>query len=377
MRLESAETHRLSLPLNRVYRLAGTETVTMESVLVAFRMETGERGIGTADPVPGHPIPDTAGEIYDDLSQRVLPALVGAPPTSTTQLARQLDELDGMENAKCAAEMAYLDLLGRRRGQSLADLLGGRVRDEVYLNAWVGIDSADSMAAEAERWNARSFESLKMKTSGDPSSDISRIRAVCEAVGDEMQIRIDANEGYETAADALEVIEAVDDLPIEHFEQPVPRTALDTLKEVTDRSAIPILADESVVTKADAAEIFGRGIADKSKFKILQSAGVLPVQEALDVADGFGGSCILGHGFCAAPAASAELQLAASHDNVPDPVETVGELKIENSPFESSWTIDDGCVRPSDVPGLGVELRREDLDRYVLESAEISETSQS
>lgn len=370
MRIERGETHHLSLPLNREYRIAGTETSTMETVLVVLETENGERGIGTADPVPGHPIPNTAKEIYDALTERLLPDLIAESPDSMNQLYQLLGEYDGMENAMCAAEMAYLDLFGRCRGEPLAKVLGGRLRDEVRLNAWVGIGTAETMAEKAEDWRSQSFDSLKMKASGDPSTDIRRITAVCEAVGDDMQIRVDANEGYASPEEALRVIDAVDHLPIEHFEQPVSRTDLGDLQEITERSPITILADESVITKFDAADILGQGIADKLKFKILQSGGIMNVKQALDVADVMGGRCVLGHGFCTAPGASAELQFAASHDNVFDPIETVGELKIEESPFDSPWTIENGRVRIPDEPGLGVELRQTDLDTFVLESAQ-------
>lgn len=353
------------------YEIAGTDTSMIESVLIVLESADGHRGIGTADPVPGHPIPQTIDEIYNGLIDELLDMVLDAAPETPNDLLRIFDSISGQENGKSALEMAYLDLYCRRREQSLADFFGGALYDVEPLNAWVGIDDPEAMANEAREWRDRRFESLKMKISGDPDLDIKRVRAVCEAVGDTMQIRVDANEGYADVETAIRVARELETLDLVHLEQPIPRGNEMGLARVTEATSLTVMADEPILVPADSYRILKADAADRLKFKILKSGGTVSVRRGLDVAAAAGVPCVVGHGFCTAPAASAELQLVTSHENALRPVETVGSLKVRDDPYDTGIVIRDGVAEVPDDPGLGIKLDDDRLDEFTVETAEL------
>jgi L-alanine-DL-glutamate epimerase-like enolase superfamily enzyme len=371
MDLRTAAVHRLELPMNGRYEIAGAVTSSLSSALVVLETADGTRGIGTADPVPGHPIPQTIDDVVDGLAEVVLPAVAEAAPTTPNELLRVFEPISGQANAASAVEMAFLDCYCRRRGESVADFFGGALRSTERLNAWVGIDDPATMAAEAREWCDRGFDSLKMKIAGDPDPDVERVRAVHEAVGAEMAIRVDANEGYDDVDAAVEVARALEEFDLAHLEQPVPRGDEAGLARVTAATSVPVMADEPVFTAADGFRFLKADAADRLKFKILQSGGTIPVRRGLDVGAAAGVQSVVGHGFCTAPAASAELQLVATHEDVFRPVETVGPLKIRDDPYADSIRIEDGGARVPDGPGLGIDLAEDRLQEFVVDTAEV------
>ncbi|RLM53426.1 hypothetical protein DVK02_13090 [Halobellus sp. Atlit-31R] len=364
MEIESVRVVRLSVPMSGSFGSAHhRDFTTMESVLVVLDTGDGVRGVGTADATPGYSV-QTHDDIEASLRSEILPSLLGDPPAHPNGLLACLAQFETAPNAACAVEMAYLDAYCRRRGERLTDLLWGTTRRQLPLNGWVGIGDPGQMADDARSWKERGYESLKIKLSGEPIRDIERVRAVCKAVGDSVAVRADVNAGY-TVDEAIRVARAVEDLPVVHLEQPVAKADLDGLARVTAATSTSIMADECIITPADALDVIRREAADRIKIKILRMGGVLRTRQVLDAAALAGVECVLGHGFGLTPATSAELQLAAAHDNVFGPVESVGPLKMTGEPFDS-LTIEAGRATLPDGPGLGIELREgEDaLDEY-------------
>ncbi len=337
------------------------EFTTMESVLVVLEGD-GIRGVGTADATPGYSR-QTHDEIAESLLEDLLPALLDAQPAHPNALADLLADAREAPNAACALEMAYLDWFGRRHEQSLADMLWGARRRRVPLNGWVGIDDPDAMAAAAREWYEEGYRSLKIKLSGDPDEDVARVRAVCDAVADDgMAVRADVNAGYDVET-AIRVARELESLPLVHLEQPVPKDDIEGLGRVTRSTSTAIMADECILTPADAFEILRTGAADRIKVKILRMGGVRQTREVLDAAALAGVSCVLGHGFGLTPATSAECQLAAAHDNVFGPIESVGPLKMREEPF-SELAFEAGHALLPEGDGLGVELDEAAIDRF-------------
>lgn len=364
MQIEHASVNHLHVPLAGVYSGAHhPELDTLQSILVTISDDEGRQGIGTADTVEGYSqqtheeVKAGTAELLRELSRR--------QPRNYTQLLELCRETGPGPNAQCAVETAFLDLYARRQGISLGELFGGTLADEQRLNAWVGFDEPGAMASEAREWRDRGFDSLKIKLSGDRDLDIERIRAVCDAVGGKMEVRADANCAYEEVGEAIEVARAVASEPLAHFEQPVPKDDIRGLKRLTVATSVTIMADECLTDMSRVQEVLETGAADRLKLKILRLGGFAETRTALDLARLYGVECVIGHGFCLAPAASAEIQLTLSHGNVYTPVETVGPLKTVAEPFDSDLEIENGGARIPGGPGLGVELDADRLEDYL------------
>jgi L-alanine-DL-glutamate epimerase-like enolase superfamily enzyme len=364
--LTGARVLRLSVPMRGSFGSAHhRDFSTMTSTAVLLETEAGVAGVGTADATPGYSV-QSHDDIAASLREDVLPALLADPPAHPNALLDRLTPFADAPNACCAAELAFLDAHGRATGRRLVDLLGGARRETVPLNGWVGIDDPDAMAADATDWADRGFESLKIKLAGEPRRDVERVAAVCDAVGDRVAVRADVNAGY-TVEEAVEVAQAVESYPLVHLEQPVAKDDLDGLAAVTAATSTPIMADECILTPADAFEVLRRRAADRIKVKALRMGGVCRTRQVLDAAALAGVECVLGHGFGLTPATSAELQLAAAHDNVFGGVESVGPLKMREEPF-TPLVVDGGRATIPTGPGLGVGLHEDDLDGFVVDS---------
>lgn len=361
MQIDHGSVSFLQVPLADVYSSAHHPDLdTLQSILVTVSDDRGRRGIGTADTVQGYS--QHTHETVQREAVDLLRHLSAEQPRNYTQFRESCKEVSPESNAKAAVETAFLDLYARRRGVTLGELFGGTLADEQRLNAWVGFDDPDAMAAEATEWNDRGFDSLKIKLTGERDLDIERIRAVCGAVGEGMEVRADANCAYEDADDAIEVACAVEDCPLSHFEQPTPEDDVHGLKRVTDATSVPVMADECLTDLSRVHEVLSEGAADRLKLKLLRLGGFATTRTALDLAELHDVACVVGHGFCLTPAASAELQFTLSHGNVYAPVETVGPLKTVDEPFTPALEIEDGRMRLPSGPGTGIELDEERLD---------------
>lgn len=368
--IESATLYRLSVPMKASYRAAVHDFSVMDSVLVRLESANGTYGIGTADPSPGYSRQTTA-DIWEALGESVLPLLLNEQPDDPSEAASVLAQIDDHENATCAAEMACLDLYGRLYEEPISTYFGGGQRKREHLNAWVGIDDPAAMAEEAARWRDRGFRSLKLKLSGDAPVDIARVRTVVDHVGDEMQIRADVNGAYDTET-AISVVEELEDVPLAHLEQPVPQDDLDGLQAVTESSSTTVMADECLTSFDRVREVINREAADRLKLKPLRLGGFMKTKEALEVASERSMDCVIGHGFGLSPATSAEVQLTTSHKNIFRPIESVGFLKMENEPFDATFTYESGEIEASTDHGLGVTVVEEELSEYTAERRKIS-----
>lgn len=371
MQLEQASVNHLQVPLQGVYSGAHhPELDTLESILVTVTDTHGVRGIGTADTVQGYS--QLTHEEVKQATVDLLNHVFDEEPENYNQLQELCKRKSPEANAQCAVEMAFLDLFAKRADVTIGEFFGGTLKDDQQLNAWVGFDEPDVMAAEAREWCDRGFESLKIKLNGNQSVDIERIKTVCDEVADDMEVRADANCAYEDVDAAIEVARAVEGDPLAHFEQPIPKDDIEGLKRLTNSTSITIMADECLTDLSRVQRVLREDAADRLKLKILRLGGIANTRIALDLAELHGIPCVIGHGFCLSPAASTEIQFTLSHGNVYSPVETVGPLKIANEPFEPALDISDGRMQIPKGAGIGLDLADDQLDEYLKSSETIS-----
>ncbi|UWG46329.1 L-alanine-DL-glutamate epimerase or related enzyme of enolase superfamily [Halanaeroarchaeum sp. HSR-CO] len=370
MSIDSITIRRLSVPMHQSYGSAHHRDFDeMESTLVEITGE-GEYGIGTADATPGYSI-QTHDEIVASLRDRLGPAVLEADPRTPNALLEVFAAVDQIPNAKCALEVAFLDWYGTVHDQPLSELLWGARRDRVPLNGWVGIDTPETMAEEAREWLADGYRSIKIKLSGDADTDVERVAAVCDAVCEEgMDVRADVNQGYDVET-AIEVAKRLEDYPLTHLEQPVPKGDVDGLARVTDSTSTVIMADEAIQTAADAFDILARGAADRIKVKILRMGGVLGTRRVLEAAALADTTVVVGHGFGLSPATAAEVTMTATHDAVFGAVESVGPLKMAAEPF-AGLTIENGYAELPTGSGHGVDVDRSALEEVTDETHTVS-----
>jgi muconate cycloisomerase len=276
-----------------------------------------------------------------------------------------MDEtVDGAFEAKAAVEMALLDLKGRALGVPVHSLLGGRLIDEVPLNAWIGAVPPAQAAREAEEWVARGFTTAKIKVSGAGAVGLDRVAAVRAAVGSRLALRVDFNESL-TPAEAVPFIRQLVPHDLVLVEQPVPRDRIDALAEIRRAITIPLMADESVTSPASLIEIIKREAADIVKVKAMKQGGLTRTRSMVDCAAAAGLRVVIGHGFGLTLSTLAEAALAATSAAVLPGCEAVGPLKMSADIVVDPVDLTRGVIELPDTPGLGATVDPRALAKHL------------
>jgi L-alanine-DL-glutamate epimerase-like enolase superfamily enzyme len=362
MRIVAVEPILVDVPLREPVRGVHGITALQRSLLVRIETESGAEGWGNVDPTPGYSAV-TAAQAHATVGA-LAPAILHTDPFNVRAALSRMDrEVTGASEAKAAIEMALLDLAARALGLPVHTVLGGRLKDVVALNAWIGTVPPGQAAAEALAWYERGFRTAKIKVSGVTDVGVERVAAVRSAVGDRMALRVDFNESL-TVDEALRLIPRLEPYGLTLVEQPISRDDIAGLARIRSAIAIPLMADESVSHPAALVEIIRREAADLVKLKVMKQGGLLRTLAMVECAAAAGLRVVLGHGFGLTLSTLAEAAVAAVSDAVIEGCEAVGPLKMAGDVVLDPVELAEGVLRLPDVPGLGATVDPSALKRY-------------
>jgi len=363
--IERVEVFGVAVPLaGGGFKNAYVTKTVQKSAVVRVTAGGGAVGLGNIDPSPGYST-ETIEDSLAALRGKLAPGVIGADAANIHVLNARLDAVaHGFLDAKAAIEMACVDLTARVLGVPVYTYLGGAVRERLSFNAWIGILPPGEAAAEARKWFERGFRSAKIKVGGGIEADRDRVKAVREAVGGAMALRIDANAGYD-ADTAIRLAHLVQPYDLQLFEQPVPADDLAGMARVRrEAGGVPIMADESILDHASLIAVIKAGAADIVKLKVMKQGGFHRAAAMLATAEAAGLRCVIGHGFGLGVNTMAEIMLAATSANVIDGLECVGPLKTVDDITTEKLDLGAGVLALPPGPGLGVALDEAKLARY-------------
>ncbi|CAM8645172.1 COG4948 L-alanine-DL-glutamate epimerase and related enzymes of enolase superfamily [Burkholderiales bacterium] len=333
------------------------------SAVVRITDQDGKVGLGNIDPSPGYSV-ETIEQSLNALADTLGPAALGQEAGNIHCLTAHLDQqLDHFLDAKAAIEMAATDLIGRRHGLCVSDMLGGSVIKEASFNGWIGIVSPEEAAAEVTRWYEAGWRSTKIKIGGDIHADRDRVAAVRRATDPNFKIRVDANAGY-TVDQAIALGKMLEPYNLELMEQPVAADDFEGLRQVRKAVNIPIMADESITDFASLIKIIQMGSADIVKLKVMKQGGFLRTSRMLATAEAAGLGVVIGHGFGLGINTMAEILLASTSRAVLSGLECVGPIKTSDDIVTHKLDLTSGRLTIPHATGLGVTLDDEKLKRY-------------
>ncbi|MPM88624.1 L-Ala-D/L-Glu epimerase [bioreactor metagenome] len=256
-------------------------------------------------------------------------------------------------SAKAAADMALWDLYGQLCGLPVYKLLGGgRTRLETDLT--ISVNEPEEMARDALEAARRGYDTLKIKVGSRPELDLERLRQVRAAVGPGVRIRIDANQGW-LPRQAVRLLNQMQDqgLELELVEQPVAAGDLQGLKYVTDRSPIPVLADESVFSPLDALQIMQQRAADMVNIKLMKCGGIYHALKIVSAAEVYGMECMIGCMLEAKVSVNAAVHLACAKSAITR-IDLDGPVLCGEDPVDGGAVFSGKDIFVSDAPGLGI-----------------------
>jgi muconate cycloisomerase len=361
-----AEITSSCIPVERPHRMAIGTTRFQENVIVKLVAKDGTYGFGEAPHMVGYSqqgeTPETVRVV---LRHKLIPAVLGLSVFNQEVLAIAQDRaVPGNRRAKGAVLNAAFDLAGKLLGAPLHILLGGKLRDAIPLSWSIPIVDIKDGIDEARKMVEDGFRILKIKLGrSNPDQDIEMVRAIRVAVGKEISLRVDANQAYDMKT-ALRVIKNIEESGIDFFEQPVHMADIDGMAEVTRKSSIPIMADESAKSTEDLARIAKRRAADYVSIYVIGPGGLICSKKMASVAEAFGMRAYVGGALESIIGASAGLHLAASCPNIDLGCEMYGQFLLKDDLGTEPLSMRDGALVVPDEPGLGIIVDERKIGEY-------------
>jgi len=349
------EIFPLFIPFRRPHKISLGRTQGKEILAVQVKTNNGIIGIGEAIAHPAF-----SGETLEGLRGAVnylKECIIGENALHLNKINTLMDKrLYGNYGAKAAIEMALFDITGKHFQVPLYDLLGGRVREKLPLSRSVSQSDIEKDVDEVREFITEGYRIIKVKVGIlSIKQDIERIETIRETVGPEVSLRADANQGW-SVPDALKFIHEAEESKLDFIEQPIPKWNLDGLAYLRSKSPIPIMADEAATTEHDVLEIVKRRAADYISIKVIKCGGIMRARRIVSIADSAGIQCYLGSQIETSVGTSAGLHLALATNSFTHGGEIYGPRFFVEDIAKKPMRIEDGCIYPTNEPGLGVEL---------------------
>lgn len=357
MKITEVKLGKISVPLRVPFKTALRSVSSVEDIVVEVHTDTGAVGYGEAPPT-GAITGDTTGAILGALQDHIIKTVVGRDVDDFEDLMLALNKcIVGNTSAKSAMDMALWDLYGQLYKIPVYKLLGGS-RKEIITDITISVNDPDEMARDAADAVRRGYDTLKIKVGAHPELDVARLTAVRQAIGSDTRIRIDANQGWEPKQ-AVRLLNQMQEkgLDIEFVEQPVKAHDIDGLKYVTERSYVPVLADESVFSPEDAVRIMQTRAADLVNIKLMKCGGLYPAEQINAIAQANGLTCMVGCMMETKLSITAGLSFVAAKKNVMDAdLDSFMEYVGGETHFPGGFTHKGSDFVLCDAPGFGLDI---------------------
>ncbi|NDD28542.1 MAG: dipeptide epimerase [Proteobacteria bacterium] len=276
-RIRSVEAEPLDVPLIEPFVIAIGRLDQVRNVLITVTLENGVIGYGEAAPL--EPINGENQATVLAVAQTLGPLLVGRDVSEWRSLSTFMAGIFGAQcAARAAIEMAFLDALTKTMGVPLYTFFGG-VKAEVETDISIPIVTAAHARELAAAIAAQGVRVIKLKVGSGLDDDVARALAVAQGAPT-CALTLDANQGY-TASEAVELVRRLrnHNVRVRLFEQPVARDDLFGLKFVTEQCRVPVAADETVASAADALQVAATRSAHVVNVKLMKSG----IVEAIDI----------------------------------------------------------------------------------------------
>ena len=293
LKIDKIEIYPTRLLLNEPFVISVGAITHARNTVVKIFLEDGRYGIGECCPYRSIHGETMAGQMA--VAKIIAKNLIGQDPRHSKRHIHMMDiVMKSNASIKCAFDMALYDLNAKLVELPLYAYLGGDTTKKIYTDNTVSLLSKEKMVEKALTFKEMGFPVLKVKLGERPSKqDVERIRAIRAAVGEELPLRIDANQGW-YYYDAKYALEAIKDLNIEHCEEPVHASNIRDQKRLTAESPIPIMADEAVFNHRDTHRILSEQAADLINIKLGKTGGIENAMKVASICEAAGVYCQVG-----------------------------------------------------------------------------------
>ena len=351
MLITHTEIYRFSIVMEPFTIATGTMSFA-QNVFIRVYTDAGIYGVGECSAFPM--IVGETQETCLAMAREFAALWLGKDPLLITERLQQLHDFTAANTTiKSAFDMVLYDIAAKHAGLPLYRFLGGQKR-VVETDITIGIDAPENMAKKAMKFKESGATTLKVKLGKTPSEDIDRIRRIREAVGPELNIRIDANQGW-NFDDAVMALQGMNNYNVEFCEQPMRIWYDDALPKLKQLSPIKIMADESVYNHHDARRQINSRSCDYINIKFSKSGGINEAIKIHDLSAGHGVSCMMGGMLESRIAATAQLHFVYASPNVQFFDMDTCMLGHLEDPCVGGIIYNGYFLTMNDVPGIGAD----------------------
>jgi len=362
VRITKIEAIPFGIPIKR-FADAYAEFNTSNAVLVKIYTDDGTVGIGEACAFEPEFYGETLESIYFSIQKYIAPKIIGQNPLNINNVLSIVDAT--LAKSSCAKEgidLALFDLVGKLLEVPVYILLGGCFRDKISVACEISINEPDIMIEEAKELLRMGVKTIKIKCSQNIDEDVKRVKAVYEAIGDKVALRLDPN----THWDVYGTVKAIKKLMefncnIQYLEQPIPSWDINGMSRIRKLIDIPLMADEGIWTPQDVIELNEHEAVDIVNIKISKTGGLIMAKKIEAISEAMGLPCVVGTELESAISLAAKIHLAASMKNLPFACEYTELYYLKESLLKPKIEIEDGYVKVPKGIGFGV-----DIDEHVL-----------
>lgn len=353
--IRQVELYKLSIPLKEPFITSLGRDDDARNVLVKIITDKGITGFGECSPYMA-----INGESQDTcfiVGGYFARLLKGKDALAIGDRIADMDKLIyGNNSIKSAFDMALYDIASQNAGLPLYQFLGGENKKTIITDYTVSIGEPAAMAADAIRIKEEGYPAIKVKLGQNGKKDVERMKAIRAAVGDEMPLRIDANQGW-TVEEAIETLQALTPLQIQHCEEPIPRWDFMNLPAVKKASPIPIMADESCGDDHDAERLLNLDACDYLNIKLGKAGGIFKALKMVKLAEQKNIHLQVGAFLESRLAMTAFAHFALCHPLIVH-FDFDTALMFSEDPVEGGIVYEkNGVVKVPETPGLGASVK--------------------
>lgn len=359
--IEKVELIPFSLGFKKPYVTARGKLKRRELLLVRLHTDSGLTGLGETGPLALRGGPGLT-EIASCIEERYAPLVIGSrpDPSNVAELIGGFWQADRSPQAVAGVDLALWDLVGKREGKPLWQLLGASSAPRATCNATLTSGEPDDVAEQARGWAGLGFRSFKLKLGA--ANDVEQVSAVRKAVGPEARIRLDAN-GVWVLDEAISKLSDLERFDIELCEQPV--ATLADMAELGKAVNIPLAADESVIDADDARRAISAGGCEAVTVKVTKAGGIEATRAVLESAPAYLSSAIDGPlGIAAAAHLAALLPKTGFAASLAQGLAT--EHLLSETVAIGPKRLNGAVLEAPSAPGLGIEIDQAALDRCLM-----------
>jgi L-Ala-D/L-Glu epimerase len=312
MRILHTDIYKFSIPMHPFTIATGTMDYA-QNTLIRIHTDAGYYGVGECSAFPMI-VGETQATCFE-MARDFAVCWKGKDALDIEHRMQELNDLTAFNTTiKSAFDMALHDLAATAAEQPLYRYLGGQKRP-LQTDLTIGIDTPEKMAQTAAKFIVNGVRIIKIKLGKNGPQDVERVRRIREAVGPDILLRIDANQGWDFDT-ARETLQAMGPLNIQFCEQPMRYWSDHRMPELRQLSPVKIMADESVFDHHDAKRLIAANACDYVNIKFAKSGGILEATRINTICEQNNVPCMMGGMLESRVALTAFAHFAMAHENI-------------------------------------------------------------